>query len=252
MTSRSARVSAERPFYDLHADAYDALVTDSPEPWVEAVHARLASAGLHRARVLDAGCGTGRHARGLLDRGHEVELLDASARLLDRARRRCPGSTAHGADLCSLDLPRHFDAVTCRGVLNDLVTDVERDAALSSFARVLRPGGLLFLDVREAEASRTRADGSPRRRTVTLADGASLAFVSSPRWQDGRLLVAETYELTTPGGAVSVHGYDFEMRPWAADELRGRLTSAGFDVPEVRLGVGRSTPDRLFVVAALA
>ncbi len=250
MTSRSARVSAERPFYDLHADAYDALVTDSPEPWVEAVQARLTSAGHHRARVLDAGCGTGRHARGLLDRGHEVELLDASVQLLDLARRRCPGSLAHEADLCSLDLPRHFDAVTCRGVLNDLVTDAERDAALTSFGRVLRPGGLLFLDVREAEASRTRADGSPRRRTVTLGDGASLAFVSRPRWQDGRLLVAETYELTTPGGAVSAHDYDFEMRPWAAAELRERLTTAGFDVPEVRAGVGRRTPDRLFVVAA--
>ena len=250
MTSRSARVSAERPFYDLHADAYDALVTDSPEPWVEAVHARLACAGRHRARILDAGCGTGRHARGLLDRGHEVELLDASARLLDLARRRCPGSPTHEADLCSLGLPQHFDAVTCRGVLNDLVTDAERDAALASFARVLHPGGLVFLDVREAEASRARADGSPRRRTVTMGAGASLAFVSRPRWQDGRLLVAETYELTTPDGGASSHDYDFEMRPWAAHELRERLTRAGFDVPEVRPGVGRSTPDRLFVVAA--
>ena len=250
MTSRSARVSAERPFYDLHADAYDALVTDSQEPWVEAVQARLAAAGDHRARILDAGCGTGRHARGLRDRGHDVELLDASARLLDLARRRCPGSPAHEADLCTLDLPRHFDAVVCRGVLNDLVTDAERDAAVASFARVLRSGGLLFLDVREAEASRVRADGSPRRRTVTLGNGASLAFVSRPRWLDGRLLVAETYELTTPDGRVSVHAYDFEMRPWTAGELRARLTGAGFDVPEVQPGVGRSTPDRLFVVAA--
>jgi SAM-dependent methyltransferase len=250
VTSRSARVSAERPFHDLHADAYDALVTDSPESGVEAVHARLAAAGCHRARVLDAGCGTGRHARGLLDRGYHVELLDASPRLLGLAARRCPGSPAHEADLCGLGLAPGFDAVTCRGVLNDLVTDAERDAALASFARVLRPVGLLFLDVREAGASRVRADGTQRRRTVTLGEGATLSFVSRPRWREGQLLVAETYELSTPDGRVSVHDYDFEIRPRTADEVRERATVAGFDVRETLPGVGRSTPDRLFVVAA--
>ena len=62
MSSDSARVSRERPFYADYAEAYDLLMTDPVEPWVEAVHDRLLAGGWPSAMVLDAGCGTGRHA----------------------------------------------------------------------------------------------------------------------------------------------------------------------------------------------
>ena len=145
-------MSGERAFYDRHADAYDALVTDPVEPWVEAVDTRLRAAGHDRARVLDVGCGTGRHAQGLAGLGHRVALLDASARLLAVARRRCPGADAWRADLCSPAIGTTFAALMCRGVLNDLILDEERDAAMGTFAALGHPGALLFLDVREAAA----------------------------------------------------------------------------------------------------
>ena len=51
-----ARVSAERPFFhSLHAGAYDALITDPVEPWVQAVHEHLEGADLEQASILDAG-----------------------------------------------------------------------------------------------------------------------------------------------------------------------------------------------------
>jgi SAM-dependent methyltransferase len=114
-----------RPFYDLHADAYDALITDPVEPWVDAVDDHLRTAGLSSASVVDAGCGTGRHARALMDRGHRVSLLDASPSLLAIASRRCPDSPAHQTDICTPKLHETFQAITCRGVLNDLVSDEE-------------------------------------------------------------------------------------------------------------------------------
>ena len=40
VSSASARVSQARPFYADHAEAYDPLVTDPVDPWVEAVHER--------------------------------------------------------------------------------------------------------------------------------------------------------------------------------------------------------------------
>ncbi|WP_433221719.1 class I SAM-dependent methyltransferase [Dactylosporangium sp. CS-047395] len=140
VVSASARTSSERPFYALHADAYDLLITDSVQPWVDAVHDVLAGAGRSTAFVLDAGCGTGRHAAGLIAKGHRVDVLDASAELLSQAAARCPQSRAMAADLCTMPAWPRYDAVTCRGVLNDMITDADRSSAVRSLAGSLVPG----------------------------------------------------------------------------------------------------------------
>lgn len=234
--SDSGQMYTERPFYTAHADAYDLLITDPVEPWADAVHERLPGP----AKILDAGCGTGRHAAALIARGHQVDLVDASAQLLAIARTRCPTAAASLADLCTLDAEPSYEAVTCRGVLNDLLTDEERSAAIQSMAKALVPGGLLLLDVREETASRVRADGITRSRTVTTGPATTLTFTTTTTWQDGLLHVHEQYSQTT---------YDFKMRPWTETELTGRLHAAGLQNVEIAPGVGRKTPDRLFVTA---
>jgi SAM-dependent methyltransferase len=241
--SRSARASAERPFYARHADAYDLLVDDPVEPWVEAVHDTVARTP---GPILDAGCGTGRHAAALIALGHRVDLVDASAALLSQAAARCPSARTRLADLCALEVCSPYAAVTCRGVLNDMITDAERTAAVRSLAGCLTRGGVLILDVREREGSRRRADGMLRSRRVALGHGGTLTVHSRKTWSGDLLLVEETYELT--GTAPPAH-YRFAMRPWTGQELREVLREAGFAEVEIRPGAGRRTPDRYFVVA---
>lgn len=250
MTTYSAAVAAERPFYDLHATAYDALVDDPVEPWVDAVHEALKAAGLGSARVLDAGCGTGRHAAALTERGYEVTLLDASPALLRIATQRCAGAPALLTDLCAPATNETFDGVISRGVLNDLLTDHEREAALSSFARLTRPGGVLVLDVREAIASQRRADGAWRTKEVDLPGGARLRFDSRPTWADGAIAVDERYQFTSgPGARPVLSEYAFTMRPWTAEEVNDGLARAGYQDVAITSGAGRQTGDRLLVVA---
>ncbi|WP_213001973.1 class I SAM-dependent DNA methyltransferase [Winogradskya consettensis] len=221
----------ERPFYDLHAEAYDLIINDSVKPWCDAVDAQLA----HASSILDAGCGTGRHAAEMIARGHRVELADAAPRLLAQAAARCPSARTQMIDLCMLPAS-DYDAVMCRGVLNDMISDGERAAAIAALARSLRPGGKLFLDVREAGASRERADGKPRTRA---------GFTSRTTWDNGLLRVRETYAM---GGDVTE--YHFTMRPWTVESLTGLLRDNGLRDVAVGGGAGRRTPDRLFVVAS--
>lgn len=250
MPSNSAQVSETRPFYSAHADAYDLLVTDPVEPWVTAVHERLVSSGWPSALVLDAGCGTGRHAAALAARGHRVDLADASAELLAQAASRNPSARALHVDRCTFTTEAAYQAVMYRGVLNDMTEDAERDAAISAFARALAPEGLLLLDVREVEGSRRRADGIPRHRSVPLAgNGGVLRFTHTATWHDGLVHVREESRVRRAGSPPADHVFEFVMRPWSETELRNRLYAAGFVNVDVGAGIGRVTGDHLLITA---
>ncbi|HEX8561232.1 MAG TPA: class I SAM-dependent methyltransferase [Pyrinomonadaceae bacterium] len=262
---------AQRPFYDEYAWAYDLFI---PPPGREqcdfiagAFAARGAGAG---SLILDAGCGTGRHARELARRGYVVEGVDLSPSLVSEARRLAAG--AAGRDDAVQILPDSFsvgdvtrlpagggmDGLLCRGVLNDLLDGRSRAAAFRSFAGALRAGGALVLDVREWEASARRKIREPFfERTVETARGP-LTFRSETRVDPGTrlLLVEERHTLKEAGGVERVSAYDFRMRCWTREELESAVTRAGFGRLEFFGAYDRATPagdtDRLVCVASRA
>src|SRR4030095_7953778 len=204
--------AAARPFYGRFAWAYDLL---SDRPIIEEC-AHIASIIVDRglppdARVLDAGCGTGRYAVELARRGFRVTGLDASDDLLAVARRR-PGATSVAfllADLTSL-LPPPHDAVLCRGVLNHVIEARLPRGAFRAFARTLKRGGFLTLDVRDWEATVSRKSRKPvLEKTVETAHG-TLAYRSETRLEHGsrQLRIAEQHRLTA-GKETIYAGYQF-------------------------------------------
>lgn len=239
----------DRPFYGQFGWAYDLLVDDPVEPWVDAVEAALAARALAtRVRVLDAGCGTGRHAAELARRGHTLTLVDGSKALLDVARRRLPAARLLRADLETLALGAAFDVVACRGVLNDICADDDRTEVLRRFARHLTPRGIVVIDVRELAATAARYGGGRTSRREVPTPSGLLTFEASGR-MDGELLrIAERHELRNAAGTRAAE-YEFTMRPWTADELAGRLGEAGFREIELSAGIGRRSADRMLCVA---
>ncbi|WP_285760268.1 class I SAM-dependent methyltransferase [Nocardiopsis ansamitocini] len=83
--------------------------------------ARMIDAMLARsARVLDAGCGSGRVGGELAARGHTVVGVDVDPALIEAARTDRPGLDWRVGDLTELDLPAEgvpqpFDVVVCAG-----------------------------------------------------------------------------------------------------------------------------------------
>lgn len=95
--------------------------------------------------TLDFGCGEGRVARDLAERGHRVIGVDASASMVDAAREAHPEGEYHVADATSLPFEDdRFDLVIAYNALMDM-SDV--DGAVREAARVLMPGGRLCLSI---------------------------------------------------------------------------------------------------------
>lgn len=107
--------------------------------------ASLVAAG---ARVLDAGCGTGRVAQWLHRNGFECVGVDVDEAMLAEARRAAPEIRWIQADLATLDLAEHglagaFDLVVCAGNVIPLVAAGTEATVVATLANALRPGGLL-------------------------------------------------------------------------------------------------------------
>lgn len=145
--------------------------------------ARLVDAMLPRgARVLDAGCGSGRIGAGLFDRGHTVVGVDIDPVLIEAARTDHPGGQWLVGDLAELDLPGLSRAAqeAAPGQTPTDLTGVDRASLGDPFDAVVCGGNVMpFLapgtavDVLRAMARHTTASG---RIVVGFGAGRGYSF----------------------------------------------------------------------------
>jgi 2-polyprenyl-3-methyl-5-hydroxy-6-metoxy-1,4-benzoquinol methylase len=103
------------------------------------------------SKVLDLGCGVGRHAVPLARMGHQVTGVDLSARMLelaaDLAREQEVSLTLERRDMRELDGLGPFDACVCLYTVLGYFDDEENAAVVRAVHEILAPRGTLLLDV---------------------------------------------------------------------------------------------------------
>ncbi|MEP7020605.1 MAG: methyltransferase domain-containing protein [Pseudonocardiales bacterium] len=118
-----------------------------------------------RARILDAGCGTGRIGAELMRRGHDVVGVDIDEELIAAAREDHPGPAWLVGDLSDLDLAAHgegrlFDAAIVAGNVLIFVAPGTEPDVLSGIAQHVRGGGVIVAGFAlDAGYSLTEFDG---------------------------------------------------------------------------------------------
>ncbi len=129
-----------------YAARFDRLAAEGVDVHGEAaLCASLVPAG---ARLLDAGCGTGRVAIRLAELGYDCVGVDLDASMLAQARDRAPGLTWVLADLATLDLasaggPAAFDLVLAAGNVLPLLAGGTEATVVERLALHVRHGGIL-------------------------------------------------------------------------------------------------------------
>lgn len=201
----------QRFTYDSVAAAYAEMVDSAP---YNAHYERPAMLALlppvEGRRILDAGCGSGWYADQLLQRGAEVDGIDASPAMLAYAERRLAkvagGPAGSRVRLLHADLANRlpFDDVTFDGIVSPLALHYLRDwrPTLAEMRRVLRPEGWLLLSTHHPAADAERLATRSYRTVEHVVDHWKLI---------GRV--------------------EFYRRPWA--EILGSLRDAGFTVENV-------------------
>lgn len=125
------------------------------------------------ARVLEGGCGRANKVKALADAGYDAVGVDFAQETVEQARRHYPDIDVRQGDVRNLDFPDgHFDGYWSIGVIEHFWEGY--DAILADAARVLRPGGYLFLTApwfSPFRQNKARAGGYPAIEPQQEPDG---------------------------------------------------------------------------------
>ena len=182
MTSSSDRDAFTEAWYRERAEAFADRTRDmAMAKFHDDFLARLPDGG----RILDVGCGSGRDAKAFRERGYEVEGLERSPELARMAEQHA-GCPVRIMSMEELEDDGRFDGLWASASVLHIPIEA-RAGLLTRFLRALRPGGTLYLSLKEGGGRRIDAEDGRvfyDIRAKTLEDALiSAGFVEPEGWR---------------------------------------------------------------------
>lgn len=182
-------------------------------------------------KVLNLGCGTGRHDRILAGMGYDMTGVDLSEEMIEIAN-LTPGLKFLQGDIRTIDLKRKFDAVISMFHVmsyqnsNDDVTAVFKNAF-----RHLNSEGVFLFDCWYADA--VLAERPEKRVKVVENDELLVTRNAVPVMHEDTRIVDVNYEIYVTEkiiGKTEIFHETHNMRYFSASEIKQFAERAGFEV----------------------
>lgn len=172
------------------------------------------------ARILDAGCGSGRDVKAFSEMGFDVEAFDASVELVELAR-QLSGKPVAQMRFQDVDVVERYDGIWCCASLLH-VSEAELPGVMTKLAMALKPGGVGYLSFKHGRGEREK-DG----RRFTDMDRAGLQkLVERINTPGGDPLTKNMTEIKSEAGSedITVKRFALEIdKIWqTGDVLIGR------------------------------
>ena len=181
-------------------------------------------------RILDVGCGTGRHASALtVEHGFEIDGLDIQPGFLEIARRRCPRGTFYLGDMADFDLGHCYEAVICLFSSIGYVKTTDRLAmAARCMRRHLSDGGVALIEPWFTQDA--FEGGSVYMQTVDRED-MKICRVSRSEVR-GKISWLEFHYLIGEGQEIRHLREEHELGLFSHEEMMDGLRAGGFEQVE--------------------
>lgn len=219
------------PYYHLLYPDWEASITRQSSGLAQVLREFGVAAG---SAILDAACGIGTQTIGLAQLGYRVAASDVAPAAVARARaeaeRRGLTVSFEVADLRQLarSMVGPFAAViACDNAIPHLLSNAEIQRAFAECRRVLVPGGVLVISVRDYATIERRTPDHHAYGTRTVG-GCTYAAEQVWEWDGDEYTL--TLRLTEQCGAAAPVVHEFRNRYYAVaiPTLERLLRAAGF------------------------
>jgi SAM-dependent methyltransferase len=229
---------------DWYATAFDGMSAEMA--WTERTEAEIKRAltmlrPQGGERILDLGCGTGRHSLELVRQGFSVVGVEISSELIEIANREAEAqgleATFIEADLRDLEYEEEFDIVLNLndGAVGYFETDEENHRTFEVISRALKPGGQNLIQVPNILYARARL---PQRSWIPSSGMIELVehrWNKKERYMEGAMIPLRFGEVLENLDKR----IEFRQRLYDVDELREIYASVGMTLGRSFHGNGR-------------
>jgi SAM-dependent methyltransferase len=224
--------------FDDYSEYYDLIYRDKDyRGEADYVAGLLAKHGCAGGDILELGCGTGRHAALLREKGYRLHGVDLSPRMIEIAREnRKDGLEFELGDVRSYRAGKTFDAVVSLFHIASYQTgNDDFNAYLETAWRHLKPGGIFVFDFWYGPAVLSL---KPELRVKRVEnEKLKVIRIAEPVWHENSNVIDVNYEIIIFGKQDSSYSVLKEIHPmrfYFLPELELALKGVGYSGIEAR------------------
>ncbi|MBX3172738.1 MAG: class I SAM-dependent methyltransferase [Candidatus Eremiobacteraeota bacterium] len=180
--------------------------------------------GRGQGRLLDAACGTGRHAE-YLSKSYAITGIDLDEGLLEHARRRLPQAEFLAGDMCTARFDKKFDVITCLFSAIGYLDPPQLQQACRNFYEHLETGGVVLIEPwLRPEMIR------PGHVGIDQAEFEGIKLVRMSRLQiEGNVSICQFRYLIGTASEIRQESEDHRLTLFTLPEYQKALEDAGFE-----------------------